>query len=599
MRHRHLTSSTSASSPSGPALPDGCFFTSFKIFPAASARARNPAAYFRNTRENTPCNASSGFPRVKFEHRLNTFLMLMNTCPADARTSPAAAPPNDTDLDALLLRRALPPRLLRDELVDELQQLALLELDVRSHVVLEARAYDAAEARLGDRRGGGVHRQRSTAALFGDFLRLATGLVLGADLPGARAVLAVVRVVVVVVMNALVAGVTTVVGAAAASASAAVLPDAEVLVEVPLELDRSMQRLQQRRHLRRAGVVVQQQREIRPRELTQRHAQELRDFPSLRKHPPHLLLLFQVALDPRVASLRGLELRVVVAVRPVERRRVVEHLFVRDVAYELLSDVRLQRVDDEARVREARRRARVALDHRGLPRRVEVFDDVRSQRAADVGVFLLQRRDFRDVVVSLEVRRELVDRLEEVRAVAVLAAHRHLFELFERADEHAEASKRGDRSREVPLRVVELFDVLARLLDHDLALRRFRLDLRDPRVELRDRALRVLEVRLRARAAGALRPHRAQDLVVYPPHAQPQFRDERVHSAEVRLVGEQAVDEVDGVEVGGGEDVPRRARGALGGRGRLGRGVHIRHPPAVLSANEFRGCDFRAIAIVK
>ena len=79
---------------------------------------------------------------------------------------------------------------------------------------------------------------------------------------------------------------------------------------------------------------------------------------------------------------------------------------------------------------------------------MEVFDDVRSQRAADVGVFLLQRRDFRDVVVSLEVRRELVDRLEEVRAVAVLAAHRHLFELFERADEHAEASKRGDRSRE-------------------------------------------------------------------------------------------------------------------------------------------------------
>mmetsp|Transcript_6058 Transcript_6058/g.22161 ORF Transcript_6058/g.22161 Transcript_6058/m.22161 type:complete len:263 (-) Transcript_6058:7-795(-) len=103
MRHRHLTSSTSASSPSGPALPDGCFFTSFKIFPAASARARNPAAYFRNTRENTPCNASSGFPRVKFEHRLNTFLMLMNTCPADARTSPAAAPPNDTDLVWLLM----------------------------------------------------------------------------------------------------------------------------------------------------------------------------------------------------------------------------------------------------------------------------------------------------------------------------------------------------------------------------------------------------------------------------------------------------------------------------------------------------------------
>jgi hypothetical protein len=37
-------------------------------------------------------------------------------------------------------------------------------------VVLEARAYDAAEARLGDRRGGGVHRQRSTAVDVADAL---------------------------------------------------------------------------------------------------------------------------------------------------------------------------------------------------------------------------------------------------------------------------------------------------------------------------------------------------------------------------------------------------------------------------------------------
>ena len=66
------------------------------------------------------------------------------------------------------LVRAFSPRLLRDERVQKLHQLAFLEFDVRSHVVFETRGDDILERGVGERGGGGVHGEhRGRSSLLG------------------------------------------------------------------------------------------------------------------------------------------------------------------------------------------------------------------------------------------------------------------------------------------------------------------------------------------------------------------------------------------------------------------------------------------------
>mmetsp|Transcript_2033 Transcript_2033/g.8029 ORF Transcript_2033/g.8029 Transcript_2033/m.8029 type:complete len:363 (+) Transcript_2033:626-1714(+) len=81
-----------------------CFETSRRNDPASSAFWRSAAAYARSTRLNAPCNARRGLPFVRFEHRLNTFLMFKKTAPALPSTSP-----DPSDAPATAATECAPP----------------------------------------------------------------------------------------------------------------------------------------------------------------------------------------------------------------------------------------------------------------------------------------------------------------------------------------------------------------------------------------------------------------------------------------------------------------------------------------------------------
>ena len=291
-----------------------------------------------------------------------------------------------------------------------------------------------------------------------------------------------------------------------------------------------------------------------------------------REDAPHLLLGLEVTFDPRVSALDRVEVGLF-SERSVEDLRVRGEFLVCEIADELLAHVGLEGVHHQAGVRQSRSCAGVLLDDGGLPSGVEFLEDVGAERGSDLGVLALELRHLRNVVVPVEVRAELIDSLEEVCAVVVLTAHRHRLELVHGGHEHAETTERGDGAGQVALRAVQLLDVAANLLHHRLAQLRLVLDVADARAELENRRLRLRQIRLGAYAAGALRPDRLEDLVVHATNPKPELGDQRVHARQRRLVGEEPIEEVHGVELRRREDVARRGRraGIVHGYGALGR----------------------------
>jgi len=177
--------------------------------------------------------------------------------------------------------------------------------------------------------------------------------------------------------------------------------------------------------------------------------------------------------------------------------------------------------------------------------------------------------------VGLEVREQAVDRLQQVRRLRVHALARHHFELLDGGHEHLQPLERGDRLREVALRVVERLDVAADFVHHLLRRLRLRLDVAHLDHELPNGLLAALEVAPRRGARRGLLAHGLQHLLVEHLHLILQLQHLGLHLAERLLGREEPIDVRCRVKVGRVEWVGR-GQHVFDGRLELCRETHRR-----------------------
>ena len=312
----------------------------------------------------------------------------------------------------------------------------------------------------------------------------------------------------------------------------------EAVVHLDLELARLLQRMGEGGRIERAARLVEDLLEVLLRDGAEVARERVRDTPRGREEVGEGVVVgAQQLAVPRVAQLRLVE-RARLAVR-LERVLVRRELPRREPLDHLLATRGPQRVHDCARPGE-RLELRVLRRDGGVVggELVEVIEDLRAQRGADLVDLLAQLVDLADAHVGVEMYEQLVDSLQEIGGLSIHALTRHDVQLLDGGHEHLEALQRGDRLRQVALRVVERLDVAADLVHHLLRRIRLRLDVAH---------LAALEV---GAPRGRLLAHCLQDLLVERLHLLLQLLHVGIHSRQRVLCREQFVDVCGWVEVG-------------------------------------------------
>mmetsp|Transcript_35383 Transcript_35383/g.67681 ORF Transcript_35383/g.67681 Transcript_35383/m.67681 type:complete len:316 (-) Transcript_35383:190-1137(-) len=305
-----------------------------------------------------------------------------------------------------------------------------------------------------------------------------------------------------------------------------VLP-AESLLQLLLELQRLVQSQQNGLNVASGssggarGVVVQDLREMRPGDFAEVHAEHLRHPPRIGEELPHLLLGTQLALEPGVPPLRAIQASHLAG--GGEHLPVRSHLLVAYLSQQLIPDVGLQHVHHQAGVGQRRGDGGAVALGVDVRQPFKVLEQAGAQHELDGVNLAAHLANLGDGVERIEVRGQLVHRLQHVGSFFVPALGGHGFKLIHRGHEHGQTAQHGDGGGEVSFRVVQLLDVAANLLNHELALLRLRLDVPDARKEILDCRLGVVQVLLRAVAGAALLAHGVQDVAVHAADAQAQI----------------------------------------------------------------------------